>query len=173
MSELAAISAQVKQLHARYTDAVWRKDAASFAACFAADGEWRISGMTLRGRERIAGTIERILLQMHRVLFTYGDPVIERVDGAWSARVMVNERVSWADGRANVSIGRYFERYVEEGGQLLFDWRLFELHYRGPPDLSGDWFEHAEIGPPPALPPRDAVPIDTSSKRWDLGTREA
>lgn len=165
MADLAAISAGVKQLHARYTDAVWRKDAESFAACFAEHGEWRISGMVMVGRAEIAGTIGRILGRMHRVLFTYGDPVLSLVDGEWCARVMVNERVAWADGQTNISIGRYYERLVEEAGEWRFGWRLFELHYRGPPDLSGEWFEHPDPGPPPAMPPRDALALDTSSVR--------
>jgi uncharacterized protein (TIGR02246 family) len=172
MDDLAAISAGVKQLHARYTDAVWRKDAEAFAACFAPDGEWRISGMVMRGRAEIGDTIARILGRMHRVLFTYGDPVIDRVDGELVARVMVNERVAWADGQTNISIGRYYERLAEVEGRLCFAWRLFELHYRGPPDLTGDWFDHADYGPPPGMPPLDALPLDTSSAKWNVGTKE-
>jgi len=173
VSDLARIDAQVRQLHARYTDAVWRKDAASFAACFTPEGEWRISGMVMRGREEIAATIERILGRMHRVLFSYGQTVIDHVAGELRGRVMVNEQIAWADGKTNISIGRYFERYGERDGQLLFDWRLFELHYRGPADLSGDWYEHPECGAPPAMPPRDTVPLDTSSQRWNLGSESA
>ena len=173
MIDLRGIEAQIRQLHARYTDAVWRKDAAAFAQCFAPDGEWRISGMVMRGREEIAETIERILARMNRVLFTYGDPVIDLVDGQPVVRVMVNERVSWATGEANISIGRYFERFVEHDGQWVFGWRLFELHYRGPPDLSGEWYDHPDPGPPPAMPPLDRMPLDTSSARWNLGSGEA
>ncbi|MFM5906958.1 MAG: YybH family protein [Novosphingobium sp.] len=173
MEDLAPVSAALRQLHARYTDAVWRKDADSFAACFAPDGEWRISGMVMRGQDEIRETIARILARMHRVLFTYGDPVIDRVDGALVCRAMVNERVAWADGKTNISIGRYYERLTEAGGRLCFAWRLFELHYRGPPDLTGDWFDHADYGAPPAMPPLDTLPIDTSSQHWHLGTSGA
>lgn len=173
MADLAAVSAGVRQLYARYTDAVWRGDAESFAACFAADGEWRISGLTMTGREEIAATIGRIFDRMHRVLFTYGDPVLSLVDGEWCARVMVNERVAWADGRTNISIGRYYERLVEDEGEWRFGWRLFELHYRGAPDLTGEWFDHPDPGPPPAMPPRDALALDTSMAGWNLGTTTA
>ena len=173
MSDLAAVSAGVKQLHARYTDAVWRKDAEAFAACFTEQAEWRISGLAMTGRAEIAATIGRIFDRMHRVLFTYGDPVLSLVDGKWCARVMVNERVAWADGSTNVSIGRYYERLVEDGGEWRFGWRLFELHYRGPPDLTGEWFDHPDYGAPPRMPPLDAIALDTSTAGWKLGTREA
>lgn len=168
MTDLVAIDASIRQLHARYSDAVWRKDAQAFADCFAPDGEWRISGMVMRGREAIAATIGRILGHMNRVLFTYHQPLLNIAGGEVCGRAMVEEKVSWANGKANVSIGRYFERYAEVDGRWCFTWRLFELHYRGAPDLSGEWYEHPDYGPPPAMPPLDAVPLDTSSKRWNL-----
>jgi len=168
MRQFAAIEAGIRQLHARYTDAVWRKDAAAFAACFASDGEWRISGMVLTGRMQIEQTIAAIFAKMHRVLITFRTPLLDISGGAITARTMIDERVAWTDGNTNVSIGRYYERFVEEDGRWLFAWRLFELHYRGSPDLTGDWFEHPDYGPPPAMPPLDAVSLDTSSQRWQL-----
>lgn len=168
MGSLAEIDAGIRQLHARYADAVWRKDAQAFAACFAAEGEWRISGLAMKGRAEIAGTIARILGRMHRVLFTYGPPVLDQVEGQWLGRVLINERVAWADGKTNISIGRYYERYAEEDGHWRFAWRLFELHYRGPPDLTGEWYDHPDYGPPPGMPPLEAQALDTSAKRWKL-----
>lgn len=168
MSRFAEFDAGVRQLHARYTDAVWRKDAKAFAECFAPDGEWRISGMVMRGREEIGGTIARILGQMNRVLFAYHPAVLSLDGDNPCGRAMVEEKVSWSNGNANVSIGRYYERYAEIDGDWCFTWRLFELHYRGAPDLSGEWYEHPDYGPPPAMPPLDTVPLDTSSKRWNL-----
>lgn len=172
-ADFCTVDARVRQLHARYTDAVWRKDADAFAECFMPDGEWRISGMAMCGRGQIRDTIAAILGRMNRVLFTHGHAVLDCVDGEWLGRVMVNERVSWADGKSNISIGRYYERYVEHDGQIRFAWRLFELHYRGPPDLTGEWFQHPDYGPPPAMPPRDVQALDTSSQHWNIATREA
>ena len=168
MMTFAEAEAGIRQLHARYTDATWRKDADAFAACFTPDGEWRISGMVLKGRPQIAETIDRILSRMNRVLITFRTPVLELGAGVASGRTMIDERVSWADGSSNVSIGRYYERFVESQGQWLFSWRLFELHYRGPPDLTGTWFEHPDYGPPPAMPSADAGTEDMASKRWAL-----
>jgi hypothetical protein len=168
MSTLAETEAQVRQLHARYTDAVWRKDAQAFAKLFTPEGEWRISGLAMRGRGEIEAAIDKIFSSLHRVLFTYGDPVLDHVAGELRGRVMVNERVAWADGRANISIGRYFERYGEWDGRLCFDWRLFELHYRGAPDFSGEWFEHPDPGAPPAMPPRDRQTVDVAQAKWGL-----
>jgi ketosteroid isomerase-like protein len=168
MTRFAEAEAGIRQLHARYTDATWRKDAESFARCFTPDGEWRISGMVLRGRPQIAETIERILARINRVLLTFRTPVLDVGQGVASGRTMIDENVSWADGRSNISIGRYYERFVEHEGCWYFTWRLFQLHYSGPPDLTGAWYEHDDYGPPPGMPPLDAVSLDTSSLRWQL-----
>lgn len=160
MSDPQAARAGIAELHARYTDAVWRKDAASFAQCFTAQGEWRISGMELQGRDQIAETIERILSRLDRVLITFGTPILSVGEGVASGRTYIDERCAWKDGNRTVSIGRYYERFVEVDGCWLFDWRLFQLLYRGPPDLTGEFFDPEDWGPPPGMPPRDATTQD-------------
>ena len=43
MTELYVADSGIRQLYARYIDAVWRKDADAFGKCFAENGEWKIS----------------------------------------------------------------------------------------------------------------------------------
>jgi hypothetical protein len=168
MTDPVAAHAGICDLHARYTDAVWRKDAASFAQCFTAEGEWRISGMILKGHDQIAGTIDRILARFERVLITFRTPIVSVGEGTASARTYIDERCAWKDGNRNISMGRYYEHFVEDGGRWLFDWRLFQLLYRGPPDLTGQFFDHDDYGPPPGMPPRDTTTQDMASVRWGL-----
>jgi ketosteroid isomerase-like protein len=169
MVDFAAAEAGIRKLHARYTDAVWRQDCDAFAECFTEDGEWRISGMVLRGRPAIRETIARILDRFNRVLITFRTPILELgADGQASARTYIDERCSWKNGETNISIGCYYEHFVAAGDRWLFDWRLFEMHYRGPPDLSGTWYDHPDHGPPPAMPPRDAPTPDMATARWGL-----
>lgn len=168
MTGFAAAEAGIRQLHARYTDAVWRQDAEAFANCFTPDGEWRISGMVLKGRPQIAETIARILGNMHRVLFTYRTASLDVGDGIATARAYIDERCAWKNGDTNIAIGRYYERLVEQDGEWFFNWRLFELHYRGAPDMTGTFFDHPDLGPPPAMPPLDATTEDMATQRWNL-----
>lgn len=170
MTDFAAAEAGIRQLHARYTDAVWRQDANAFARCFTPDGEWRISGMVMKGREQIGEMIGRILGNMTRVLFTYRTPSLDVGDGVATARVYIDERCAWKNGDTNIAIGRYYERLVEDDGEWFFAWRLFELHYRGPPDMTGTFFDHPDLGPPPAMPPLDASTPDMATKRWNLAS---
>jgi hypothetical protein len=168
MSAFADAERGIRQLHARYADAVWRKDFRSFAECFTPEGEWRISGMVLKGRAEIADTIERILLHANRIHITFRTPLLEVGDGRASGRTYITEECSWDHRDPNVSIGRYYEHFVEDGGRWLFDWRLFQILYSGPADLTGAYHDQPDFGPLPGMPPRDTVPLDHARGKWKL-----
>lgn len=172
MTTLADAQAGIRDLHERYTDAVWRKDFDAFAGCFTEDGEWRISGRVFRGRTEIRNGIAIILDNFVRVLISFRTPILQVGDGRASGRTYIDERCAWKNGNRNISIGRYYEHFVEEGERWLFSWRLFELHYRGDADLNGTFFDHPDFGPPPAMPPLDANTEDMASKRWNLPPAE-
>jgi hypothetical protein len=166
MLDFAAAECGIRQLHARYADAVWRKDPQSFAECFAEDGEWRISGMQLKGRAEIAEMIAKILANARRVHITFRTPILEVGEGIASGRTYVTEQCSWLHREPNVSIGRYYEHFVEAGDRWLFRWRLFQILYSGPADLSGDYHDQPDFGPPPGMPPLDLVPADHAQTKW-------
>lgn len=163
----------VRDLHARYTDAVWRKDFAAFGECFSRGAEWRIGGLTLQGRDRIAQGIEQIMANFRRVLITLHTPIVHIGAEGISARCFVTEQVARLNGQSNVSIGRYYEWFEFEEGRLRFSWRLFELHYSGPPDLSGSFNEYPDYGPPPAMPPRDTSSGDFAAAKWGITDKDA
>lgn len=166
-----AIAEAIRDLHARYTDAAWRKDHAAFAECFATDAEWRIGGLALQGREQIEEAIGKILANVRRVLITFQAPILHIGNDGLSGRTYIQEQVARIDGSSNIAIGRYYERFVEEEGRWRFVWRLFERHYTGPADLSGEFHEWPDYGPPPAMPPLDAPSGDFAAARRDLADR--
>jgi ketosteroid isomerase-like protein len=156
MTDFVAAEAGIRELHARYGDAVWRRDYAAFADCFTEDAEWRIAGMVLRGRTQIASTLERLMGNLHRVLMTFRTPILDVGNGVASGRTYVTEQSAFKNGRPGTTIGLYYERFIRQGDRWRFTWRLFQLHYMGPADLTGAFFDQADYGPPPAMPPRDA-----------------
>jgi SnoaL-like domain len=168
MTSLADAQAGIRELHARYSDATFRKDYDAFAACFAPDAEWRISGRVFRGRSEVRDAIATIMDRFIRVLITFRTPILTVGEGVASGRTWVDERCAWKNGDTNIAIGLYYEHFVEAGDRWLFQWRMFETHYRGAPDMTGDFFDHHDYGPPPAMPPRDVMTGDTASKRWSL-----
>ena len=158
MSQFAEAEARIRQLYAHYTDAVFRKDPAAFADCFTEDAEWRISGMVMCGRDEIAGGFQHIITSAKRVLITFDTPLITLSEGATVARVAVTERCAWTDRPPHFNMGMYFDRFVEDDDGWRFSWRLFQLFYKGPEDLSGPYHDNPDYGPPPNMPPLDAVP---------------
>ena len=154
---------EVRQLHARYTDAVWRKDYPAFGNCFAEDCEWRISGLTMKGRKEIVTTFENLMTRFKKVLINLRNPVINiEADGTVTARTYLNEQSQFADGRGYGPLGTYYERFVDDGDQFRFKWRLFQTQYGGSPDMTGDVFTNPEWGAPPGMPPLDTVAINHS-----------
>jgi len=172
MTDLIMAEAGIRQLHARYTDAVWRHDYDAFTDCFTQDAQWRISGMVLRGRADIRAAIERILGNFRRVLISFGTPILAVADGTTVGRTYVTEHCAWKNGNTNISIGRYYEHFVDQGDRWRFAWRLFQLHYRGPPDLTGTFFENPDYGAPPGMPDLDTGTTDHASARWGLSDRQ-
>jgi ketosteroid isomerase-like protein len=154
-SEFAIIECAIRQLYARYVDAVWRKDTKAFADCFTEDAEWKIAGLHMRGKAAIADTIGKLLAACERVLLIPGAPLLELAHGTATGRVYCTEFAKMADGTSAMTIGIYHERYVELGDDWRFKWRHWALHYRGPTDLSAALVPCPDYGPPPNMPAPD------------------
>jgi ketosteroid isomerase-like protein len=163
MSELMVAEFGVRQLHARYADAVFRKDWDAFADCWTEDAEWRIRGNIYRGRGEIVGMLQRAMENFHKVIMTFRTPILQlQADGSLRARTWVTEQNGFKSGRPGSTIGTYFERLTQQDGVWRRAYALFQLHYIGPADLTGEYFDQPDYGPPPAFPPPDAVPPDVS-----------
>jgi uncharacterized protein (TIGR02246 family) len=162
MTEFHVAEAEIRQLYAQYVDAVWRKDHVAFGECFTEDAEWRISGMIMNGRDKIAGFMKAVFPKYRWIMLNFRTPLLEVGDGTASARAYVSEQSVFADGRAYGPIGVYYDRLVKDGSRWRFSWRLFHTCYSGPPDLSGAFYENPDFGAPPAMPPLDAPSYDRS-----------
>ncbi len=164
MSEFHVVECAVRQLHARYIDALWRKDAEAFGDLFAEDAEWKVAGMHLRGRAEIRSTFATFMKHIDRTLMTFSTPILEVGDGWATGRTHVTENNKFADGQTASTVGIYYERYVEQGGRWLFQFRHWNLYYIGPPDLSGSFYPCMEYGPFPGMP----GPDDPTTVRKDF-----
>ena len=60
MNDLIAADVGIRQLHARFADAVWRQDDAEFSGCFASDGLWKIAGMEIYEVSRLDQALQRV-----------------------------------------------------------------------------------------------------------------
>lgn len=160
MTSFAEADTGIRQLYARYTDAVWRNDFAAAGDCYAAEAEWRIEGRVCRGRGEIVAHLEEVLVQFRRVLITLLTPVLTVSGGTATARTPSTEQMVFNDGAGFAAMGTYHDRLRLESGRWRFTWRLFETNYAGPCDLSGLFYENPDYGAPPAMPPLDAATRD-------------
>jgi len=159
MTEPMLAESGIRQLHARYIDAVWRKDFDAFVACFAEQGEWKIAGMHLRGRAEVRDAIARLLGACERVLMTVGPPILEIGQGSAIGRIYCLEYAKLLGGTSVMNIGIYYDRYVEEEGRWRFEWRHWALQYRGPVDLCAPFSESPDPGAFPGMPDPDVPTI--------------
>src|SRR5215211_6699081 len=120
MTDFVAADCGIRQLHARFADAVWRKDADAYADLFAEDGEWKIAGLHVRGRDEIRTMFARLLSACERVRMIVGTPILDVGQGTAVGRVDATEIAKMGDGTAALTIGIYYDRYVEQGGRWLF-----------------------------------------------------
>jgi uncharacterized protein (TIGR02246 family) len=164
MTDLLLAEFAVRQLHARYVDALWRKDPESFADLFAEDAEWKISGMHLRGRTQIRTEFAKFMRHIDRTFMICGTPIVAIVDGVVTSRTHVTENNKFASGRTASTIGIYYERFTQEDERWRFKWRHWNLWYIGPPDFSAPLYQCKEFGSPPGMP----SPDDPTTVRKDF-----
>lgn len=155
MMDFVLADSGIRQLHARFVDAVWRKDIDGFADCFAEQGEWKIAGLHMRGRKEIAATSARLLGACEHVLLTLGMPILEVQGKTATGRIYCLEFAKLLDGSSAMTIGIYYDRYIEESGRWRFQWRHWTVHYRGPTDLSAQFVNSPDYGPFPNMPGPD------------------
>lgn len=155
MSDFAADFA-IRQLHAGFIDAVWRKDADAFAELFTTDGEWKIAGMHMRGREEIRGSFGKLLGVCDKVRIILGLPQLDITGETAVGRVHVTELAKMMDGASAITLGCYYDQMAVEDGRWLFKWRHWGMFYRGPFELSGHFVDSPDFGPFPGLPEAEA-----------------
>jgi uncharacterized protein (TIGR02246 family) len=152
MSDIAAAECAIRQLQARYIDAVWRRDVAAFLDCFVEDGEWKIAGLHMRGRAEIAAQFEKFMAPSERILMMLGTPVLEVGQGTAIGRTPATELVKLIGRPAVRTIGVYHELFARQADRWRFQWRHWSLFYYGPLDLAGQFYDSPEYGPPPGMP---------------------
>jgi ketosteroid isomerase-like protein len=155
MTELIAADIGIRQLHARFADAVWRQDAEEFAGCYASDGLWKIAGMNIVGREKIAEACRNMLGRCSHIHIITGLPILEFGEGVAQGRLSMTEFARMVDGSTAMTIGWYHDDYIEENDRWYFKKRHWSMKYRGPPDLTGHFADTPNYGAFPDGPAAD------------------
>lgn len=125
----------IRELVARYSEAVSRGDAKAFAETWAEDGEWLLMGQRAVGPEATTAQWQRLVRGFDFVVqFSHGGIIDVEGDTA-TGRWQISEHGRGLDGSAFFSMGFYADRYVCVEGRWCFQSRHFEVVYAGRPDL--------------------------------------
>ncbi len=119
----AATEAALRQLLARYSDAVIRNDADAWIATWADDGRWSMApGTWIEGRDAILSTWVAAMKGFNWVVHTPGVCVFEvnEHDGLATGRVTVDERFDRKKGGTGGILATYTDAYRRVSGNWLF-----------------------------------------------------
>lgn len=153
------IESALRTLLARSSDCVWRRDKAGYAECWASDGEWRILGQVIHGREAIAETWCKLMEPFDKVWQLSHNVVFGFDRDRPAARLYLEETLLVPTGQVNILKGVYHDSYVLQDGAWRFARRHIDIGYLGPADFSGRWFPMIDHG----LAPYDPDPSRTST----------
>lgn len=121
----------------RYADAVVRRDADQWTACWAPDSRWHLSpSRSVEGREAIAALWVSAMATFTAVVQMVNNGEVHVEGDTASGRWYITERFRRMNGDAGMLLAHYDDVYIAIDGAWLFASRALVVHYQGPPDLS-------------------------------------
>lgn len=117
----------VRALIDRYSDAVFRRDADDWGACWAEDARWALMGAEVSGRAAIVAMWTQAMEAFSFVAF-FAQPGAIEIDGDQATgRVYTHELLETADGALSRPVGQYLDRYIRTEGGWLFAERRYSI----------------------------------------------
>jgi uncharacterized protein (TIGR02246 family) len=129
----------LRNLMARYVDAVNRYDADAWIATWAEDGVWNLLGNPVEGREAILGLWQQMMATFEYALLFPSSCLFEIDGDSASGHWYIHEYSRDLEGNSGVILSRYVDTYVKRDGEWLFKTRDYGFIYNGPSDFSGDF----------------------------------
>lgn len=129
----------LRNLMARYVDAVNRYDGDAWIATWAEDATWNLLGNPVEGRDNILGLWQQMMSSFEFAVM-FPNSCLFEIDGdTASGHWYLHEYSRDLEGNASAILSRYLDTYVKVDGQWLFKSRAYNFIYNGPADLSGDF----------------------------------
>jgi hypothetical protein len=133
----------IQRLVNRYVDAVIHRNGVQWTSCWDEHAVWDLGGGHLvEGRDAISGLWYRAMAGMTAVVqhVHNGDAWYDGDDRSGAeGRWAVSERFSTSNGDRGLLLAHYDDCYRKTEDGWLFSRRLLQVHYRGAPDLSGEF----------------------------------
>jgi hypothetical protein len=127
--EVAAREA-IRDLSARYSDCVWRKDLDGLVSLFTEDGTFVVEGLEVeaisRGRAKLRKVYEKAIAELDPRLFIHGH-VVDLLGGSRATGRCYVEVFSAKLGMQRVGLGYYEDEYAKVGDKWKFASRRYFL----------------------------------------------
>lgn len=134
----------IRELVARYSDAVGRRDERAWGATWTEDGVWNVGSNHATGRESVVKTWAG-LMDLFRFVTQMPQSGFLEVDGDEGRGTWHVMELGWPrEGDAACTLGVYEDRYRRTDEGWRFAERTFHIVYMGPPDLSGRLIGHPD-----------------------------
>lgn len=135
----------IRDLTARFSDAVNRRDPATLAALFTADGSWQVPGLPpMVGQDAISEFFTGVLQNFEGIIQLTHSGHVE-VDGAEArATWYVSELTKDVGGNASTVAIVYTDAHVETEVGWRFTHRVCDFLHQRPLDPAGDWNPHPD-----------------------------
>lgn len=129
----------LRDLSARYVDAVNRGDGLSWRATWSEDASWFLMGQEVKGRDNILAFWRQTMELFNFVVMTLNSGTVDIEGNAATGRWYVTEHLSMKGAEPATILGVYDDKYIKFDGQWLIQSRGYHMLYQGAPDLSGTY----------------------------------
>jgi len=129
----------LRNLMARYVDAVNRRDAAAWIATWADAAEWHLLGSPVCGRDNILALWQQLMSGFEFALLLPSSCLFDVTGDTASGHWYLHEYSRDLDGAGTAMLSRYDDHYVKVDGQWLFRSRSYQVIYQGASDLGGTY----------------------------------
>lgn len=117
---------EIRNLVARYADAVCRRDQDDWSATWAEDGLWQLPGAPVtKGRDNIVQLWAGAMAGFPFVAQLIQNGTVEVAGDSATGRWYITEHLKFADGNGMFNIGVYQDKYTRTSD----GWKFAERHY--------------------------------------------
>ena len=122
---------KIQQVYARYSDAIMRNDAETFASCWSDDGYWLLLGNEYRGKEAIVEAYSNSVGGTDFIMHLAISPLVSIHGDKARVRSQVQEIIHFTSGGSMIILGNYNDELRKVDGQWLFVDRRISVRYSG------------------------------------------
>jgi len=142
MSDTTAAELAIRDLVARYIDAVNRHNQADWEATWSETASWNLMGMEVTGREQIVQLWCGAMAGFDMAIMMLNSGTVDVSGDTASGRWYLTEHLKPVEGDPSLTLGVYDDTYVCEQGQWRFARRVYNVIYQGPADYSGNFIPY-------------------------------